>query len=297
MFNRKKATNNLATFDLRRYKYWQAIFLSFYSRKLYIDVAKRWRGIGLTYCLTLLIFACIPLGIKYMLNFEQYIWKDLIEPMSKIPEIIVENGEVIFKQNKPYFIKNQKGNDVIIIDTTDQIKEITDEYPDLFMLIRKKQYFFRDPRVEFLKDNERNQEFYNKREIFTYSYEGFKNEKFIGKEWVKEVGLNKVKNAILIFVYPLLVSCIYGVLITIMIVFAMMGQVASITIFKHKLKFTQACRVMFVSSTFGTVIFLMLRTLGFHSMKINFMCMIFIFIYFSYAILCIRKDGRQLVHY
>src|SRR3990167_5679783 len=191
MFNRKKATNNLATFDLRRYKYWQAIFLSFYSRKLYIDVAKRWRGIGLTYCLTLLIFACIPLGIKYMLNFEQYIWKDLIEPMSKIPEIIVENGEVIFKQNKPYFIKNQKGNDVIIIDTTDQIKEITDEYPDLFMLIRKKQYFFRDPRVEFLKDNERNQEFYNKREIFTYSYEGFKNEKFIGKEWVKEVGLNK----------------------------------------------------------------------------------------------------------
>lgn len=41
--------------DAPFYNYWQAIVLSFFSSRLYVDVGKRWKGLGFRYLL-LIVF-------------------------------------------------------------------------------------------------------------------------------------------------------------------------------------------------------------------------------------------------
>ncbi len=46
-----KIKNKLKPIDAPAYGYWKALYMSFYSTRLYVDVGKRWRGIGLLYLL------------------------------------------------------------------------------------------------------------------------------------------------------------------------------------------------------------------------------------------------------
>lgn len=297
MFRKKQPKNKIESIDSRIYKYWQALYLSLYSGKLYVDVAKRWKGIGMTYGLVLLMVVTIPLAVKSMINFNQYIGQDLLQPMSEIPEFSLINGRVLFNHAMPYLIKNKKGQVIVIIDTTGKINKITDEYPQLVMLINSSKYFFREPKLEFLKNDKKNAKFYSNREIKTYDLSDLADETFNGEDWLQVTGLTAMKNSLLIFVYPVLVSATYGIIITMLIIFSMMGQLAAYSIFKHKLYFKQACRLMMVSSSLGITAFLIFRTLDINTKQANFFCMALVFIYFSFAVLSIRRDSKRLVHF
>lgn len=298
MFKRKqKQKNSLGTMELRIYKYWQALFMSLYSGKLYIDVAKRWRGIGLMYCLTLLLFASIPYVVKSMISFNHYVNDNMLVPISKIPEFKMVGGQVQFNHDMPYFIKNSSGEVAIIIDTTNHINEISDKYPDLFMLINKKKYHFRDPTMNFLKHDIKNQKYYKEQTIDSYDLSKSDNVTFNANSWLEETKFSKLKNICLAAFYPLSVSAFFGIFSVMLIVFSMMGQVASYAIFKHKLLFKQACRLMMVSSTIAVATYLNLKVVDINNFEASFFCMSLAFIYFSYAVLCVRRDSRKLVHF
>ena len=50
------------------YRYWQALYLSFYCGRLYVDIGKRWKGLGIGYLFLLVCFAIIPLNLRIVFD-------------------------------------------------------------------------------------------------------------------------------------------------------------------------------------------------------------------------------------
>ena len=73
-----KKKQTLRPLDAPIYNYWQALYRSFYSGRLYIDVIKRWRGFGALYLLLAISLASIPLSLRIMVDFNHYFEKKMI---------------------------------------------------------------------------------------------------------------------------------------------------------------------------------------------------------------------------
>lgn len=294
MWRRK---GNLQSVDSRIYKYWQALYLSYYSRRFYIDVAKRWRGFGIGYFLFFFMIAAIPFSIKSIVNMNHYIKHDLLDPVAQIPELKIVDGKVMFDKPMPFFIKNPEGENVVIIDTTGQINQISNDNPDLLFLINEDKIHFKMPKLKFLKNDLKNAKFYDAQDISTNDIAEFTDETFDGKAWLEESKFLKMKNNLLIFIYPLVVSALFGVFTVGILAFSILGQVAAYSIFKHKLKFKQTSRLSVIAASIGIWLYLCLKTFDIASNRLNFMCMVVAFIYFSYAVLVVKKSSKNLVHY
>lgn len=294
MWRRKK---NMQSVDSRIYKYWQALYLSYYSSKFYIDVAKRWKGFGISYFLFFFLIAAIPFSIKSIIDINSYINQDLLQPVSMIPEIRLVDGKVMFDKNMPYYIKNAQGKAVVIIDTTGQINEINKNNPDLVFLINSTKFHFRFPKLHFLKNDKKNTEYYEKEEIETSDLSESGDETFNGKDWLEESGFVTMKNRFLLMVYPIAVGALAGIFTTAVLALSILGQVAAYSIFKQKLRYKQTCRLSVISASIGIWLYLCLKTLGIFSTKLNFMCISIVFVYFSYGVLVVKRSNRNLVHY
>lgn len=102
-----------------KYSLFHAIYLSFYSRDLYRDVARNWRGFSLSYLLALLGLYCIPLVLHYV----EMIGRDLDEKaphiIHQVPDIRINGGKASVSVAEPYYIYTDEGKSVfMIIDTT-----------------------------------------------------------------------------------------------------------------------------------------------------------------------------------
>lgn len=294
MLRRKQ---KLGKIDSPLYKYWQALYLSLYSSKLYVDVVKRWRGLGIKYLLFFLLIICVPLAIKNIISMNNEIKNSLLEPIYLIPKFKVDDGQVKFSQKMPYFIKNHEGKIVVIIDTTGVINKIKEDYPDLLLLITKSKMYFRFPKLLFLKNDLKNADFYNHQDIETHDLSNIAEEEFQGDVFIQESGFIRVKNYFLMFVYPVMVAGLFGMLITVVLALAIMGQVASYAIFKHKISYKQSSRVAVIATTIGVGIYLNLKAFDIYSPKLTFLCIVIAFMYFSYGVLSVKRDSKHLVHY
>lgn len=95
---------------MKRYSIFHPLVLSFFSKSLYRDVAKHWRGTGLLY-------------------------------LAQIPAVTISNGQVSTDATMPYFIKDPKtGANIAIIDTTGQYKTLEDT--DAKLLLTKSKLIF-----------------------------------------------------------------------------------------------------------------------------------------------------------
>jgi hypothetical protein len=104
---------------MKRYSIFHALVLSFFSKSLYHDVAKHWRGTGLLYLFIVLALFWIPTIIKGQLGISQWVDGDSKEITRQIPAITISKGQVSTDVTTPYFIKDPKtGKDIAIIDTT-----------------------------------------------------------------------------------------------------------------------------------------------------------------------------------
>lgn len=107
---------------MRHFSYLRAIFLSFFSKDLYVDVVRNWKGSGFAYVLTLLLVMSLPFSylaykevknfdaikiVKYAslvlyndpnLTFEQKLNKTL-NVLSQFPSIRLKNGTIEFNEN------------------------------------------------------------------------------------------------------------------------------------------------------------------------------------------------------
>src|SRR6185369_1156164 len=105
---------------MKRYSIFHPLVLSFFSKDLYRDVGKNWRGTGLLYLFLVLALFWIPTVIKGHLGFTRWIDKDAKALTQQIPPITIINGHASTNVPLPYFIKDPKtGESLALIDTRD----------------------------------------------------------------------------------------------------------------------------------------------------------------------------------
>src|SRR4030095_1761852 len=105
---------------MRRYSIFHPLVLSFFSKSLYRDVAKNWRGTGLLYLLLILALLWIPSIIKGHLGFTSWGDNDAKGLTQQIPATTITNGHASTNVAQPYFIKDPKtGETLALIDTRD----------------------------------------------------------------------------------------------------------------------------------------------------------------------------------
>jgi hypothetical protein len=105
---------------MRRYNYFHALVLSFFSKAFYQDVARRWRGTGLAYLLLLLALVWIPTVIRGHLGLADFVTNTAPGVTQQIPPITIANGKASADVPMPHVIKDpQSGATLAIIDTTD----------------------------------------------------------------------------------------------------------------------------------------------------------------------------------
>ena len=117
--------------------------------KFYKEIFYQPFGITLRYLLCLVLILTVILGIRYSLLFNQLVNKGLEWVEESIPYIEINDGVVSADVEQPFTIEDEKF--ILIIDTTDQIKEINYKYDSGILLTKNK--------VIVKQDRARTQEF------------------------------------------------------------------------------------------------------------------------------------------
>lgn len=282
----KASQQKMRLIDAPMYSYWQALFLSFYSSRFYVDVFKRWRGYSLVYLLFVIAIISIPLAGKLMYEFNTIYNEKIILVLNKLPPLQLKEGKVIVDKPMPYVIKNQDHKTIAIVDTTGTINTINKNYPDLFLLITKNKMYFRL--------NALNEQWFDSR-VYMMDIDKYGNETFIAKDWLPKSGVIKLKWIVEVMVYPMVLSVMFGLYLSIILMFAFLGQLMAIIIFKIKFTFKESCRLFLVASTPQAIFLFTSLFLNFTPPNRGLYNITLLAIYYSYAILAVRRESKQMV--
>ncbi|WED44516.1 DUF1189 family protein [Legionella cardiaca] len=282
----------LRKIDAPFYNYWQALLLSFFSSRLYVDVGKRWKGLGILYLLLVIFLFSIPFSLRIAVEFNTFFEQQIIEPLKKLPPIYIQNGKVSFDEPMPYFIKNDAGEIVSIIDTTGKVKTIDKTYPNLTTLITEDKFFYRirSPQFFFTKqmDEEADQ-------IYVQPLSKNINQIFDGSTWIKSSGLKRVKLFSLIIIYPTVALLLFLIYLVFLLAFALMGQFISNLFFRLSISYKQSSRLLSVSSTPQILILLLFLTIDWLFIGFGLILMILPAFYFCFALRSLKRESHKLV--
>ena len=102
-----------------RYSRFTALVLSFFSKPLYRDVARGWRGIGLLYLVLLLALTWLPPILRGHLSFRRFVRDDAPAVVDQVPTLTIRDGMVSIAEAEPYFIRDpETGRAFVYIDTS-----------------------------------------------------------------------------------------------------------------------------------------------------------------------------------
>jgi len=269
------------------YNYFQALYKSFYSAPLYADIAKRWRGLGITYLILIIALASLPFSLRIMMNFNQFFVKQIVFPIEKLPILSVLHGEIKFEKPMPFLIKNPDGQVVSLIDTTGAVTTINDTYPHLSVLITKNKIYFRLPDFkQFVGIT--NSLVGNK--VYTQSFGNEDNGIFDGKYWIKNNGIRKMNGLVQILIFPLLTLFFLGLYIFFILIFSALGQLVADTFFGLKLQFKESCRLLAVACTPQIIFYFIIRATQLPLPGLGFYSLILLIFYFYYAIFSVKHE-------
>jgi len=137
---------------MKRYSTVHPLFMSFYSRSLYQDVAMNWRKISLLYLLLLLAVCLIPLTFKTRAAVSDYLLHEAPKIVKQFPVVSISKGQVSVDIPMPYTIKDPQSNaPFIIIDTTGQVTSLSGS-DALVLLTKTKLFFKRGPKESRILD-------------------------------------------------------------------------------------------------------------------------------------------------
>jgi hypothetical protein len=132
---------------MKRYSIFHPLVLSFFSKSLYRDVGKNWRGTGLLYLAIILALLWIPTIIKGQLGMSAWVGGDSREITKQIPAITITKGQVSTDVPTPHVIKDPKtGADIAIIDTSGTYQNLDNS--DAKLLLTKSKLIVRKTEKE-----------------------------------------------------------------------------------------------------------------------------------------------------
>jgi hypothetical protein len=292
LFKRQTA---LQTIDAPHYRYRQALYLSFFSAKLYVDVGKRWHGFSISYLLLVMSLACLPFSLRLITDFDYYFNQKLLVPLQQLPVIYLQKGQVSINSPMPYLMKNSQGHVVAIIDTTGHISQFNNDYPALSLLITKNQLLYRIP-VPLL--------FIAKAQtsipvapIYSYTFTSKMNEVFNGYQWVERSGIRRIKYLLEFIIYPTVVLIFFVMYLSFGVVFALMGQFIARLLTKTALTYKQVFRLLVVSATPHLMVLLLLFFTNNLINGVNLVLIGLFASYYGFALLALKQESNRLISY
>lgn len=289
-----KLNNALRQIDVPLFGYWRGLLYSFFSPAFYVDVAKRWRGVGILYLLLLVSVVTVLPAIKAMLVFNRFFQEDILQPIGALPAMYIKNGTLRLDKPMPYFVRNTKNQVIMVIDTKSNKLWMDDpHYPDVTTVFKKKLILYRVPRVSLIHS----QPVLSKTEIYQKalpSGEGGDGV-FDGTTWLQMTHIARVPYILDSVMYPAMVAFFFTMGLLSLLGFAMLAQVISYTIFKCTLTYPESARLLICSTTPAWFLNMMLILLegDFHYWKWG--VLILAAIYFSFAALAFKRSKGGLV--
>lgn len=104
---------------MRRYSIIHPLWLAFYSKDLYRDVARNWGNTALLYLFLLLAAAWVPVLIRFDAAVHKYVEETAPQILAQVPRITIHDGKASAVVAQPHCIA-EPGADrcLMIIDTT-----------------------------------------------------------------------------------------------------------------------------------------------------------------------------------
>ncbi len=137
---------------MQQYNIFQAIYLSFYSKQLYRDVAKNWGGKSFLYLLLIVALSWIAFTYfsQIALNASYREHSDVM--VSQIPIVTIKDGRVITPEKRPYIIEDSKTHErLVVIDTTGQYTTL-EKANALFLITENKVFVQKEKSGEVIKE-------------------------------------------------------------------------------------------------------------------------------------------------
>jgi hypothetical protein len=107
------------------YNFIHGLYLSFFSKSFYRQIARKWKGFGFSYLLFILCLLWIPEIMRIQSDVADYLKEEGPKYVNQIPEITIAGGKVSIKEPVPYFINvPEKDIPFAIIDTSGQIASL-----------------------------------------------------------------------------------------------------------------------------------------------------------------------------
>lgn len=287
-----KVKNQLKPIDTPVYGYLSALYQSFFSRHLYVDVGKRWKGMGLLYLLLVCAIFCIPFSLYVSFNFNKFFNEEIIRPLMQLPTIYVQNGEATIDKPMPYLIKNNKDQVVLIVDTTGKINEFTSEFPNLNILINKDKITYRVPTAQLFNFNQTQA---NQHIPIVQSFNKEVNSVFDGRKLISDGAVTGLKYASQLMIYPLIVAVFFSFFIILFPVVALLAQLFARIFFSFRITYFQASRLLIVSSTPMLLILFIALTLNILFPGMGIILFALLGAYYSYALYSLRAESLQVV--
>ena len=121
---------------MRKYSIFHLPVLAFFSKDLYADIARNWKGVNFLYLLLLLAVCWVGAMVRLHRNLNNFIINDAPAFIDQVPEITITDGQVSIKEDQPYYITSpDTGQVLIVIDTTGKIGSL--EETEAFCLLTK----------------------------------------------------------------------------------------------------------------------------------------------------------------
>ncbi|MBA2648026.1 MAG: DUF1189 family protein [Legionella sp.] len=283
-------SSQLKPLDMPVYNYWSALYKSFYSNLLYIDVGKRWKGLGLLYLFLVIGLLTIPYSLKIMEDFSVKFDNQLIKPLEQIPPLYLQNGKISLDKPMPFLIKDDKNQVVIVIDTTGKIKNFTNEYPAMHMLITADKLFFKPPVPQLL--NQGNNSATTTPNIHTFSPN--MNGIFSGKQFVSEKRVAHLKWITQALLYPIFLALFCSIALVIFPILALLAQFFTLVFFSFRLGYKQACRLLIVSATPMLCVLFLFLCFNLMFSGTGVIITLLLVGYFSFAVVSLKRNSQLL---
>jgi len=110
----------------KRYSLIHPLFMAFFSRSLYQDVGRNWKGPGLVFLFSVVALCTIPFVLLAQSELSTLLNEEAPKIVTQMPAVRIIKGKVSIDKPEPFYIKDDKSGDpLIIFDTTGQIRTLT----------------------------------------------------------------------------------------------------------------------------------------------------------------------------
>jgi hypothetical protein len=273
------------------YGYLKAIVLSFFSGRLYIDVIRRWRGTGLLYLFVMLSVVMLPYAMRIMTTYQDIVAEKILLPMKQLPPFSVRSGQVHFHSPMPYLVKSAQDEVIAVIDTTGKIKQLPYFlYPEASILVTQRALYTKLPFPVLFGQKQKSP---SQGTLFEFSQ--MEDMNFVGADWIQSSHFERIIQALLVLAYPTLLMAFWGLYGIFLFSFALFGQFIAQLVFKVRLTFKEAARLLAVAATPQAVIYFLLMALNLIYPGTGIFYIILLAVFFSLGVLVYRRDSRAML--